>query len=86
MRPVPATPRRVRKLTRRKEDHNARHPHAKMLHRMSYLPCSSSPWSSHFSASCPLLRRLGWITTSTLFILAVVAGVGGLVVRYTSKN
>ena len=28
----------------------------------------------------------GWVMTSTLFILAAVAGVGGLVLRHAKKN
>jgi len=32
------------------------------------------------------IEATGWVQTSTLFILAVVAAVGGLILRYTRKN
>ena len=32
------------------------------------------------------IEATGWIMTSTLFILAAVAGVAGLVLRYGKKN
>jgi len=32
------------------------------------------------------IESTGWGVTSTLFILAAVAGTGGFVIRYTEKN
>ena len=32
------------------------------------------------------IETTGWVMTSTLFILAAVAGVGGLVLRQAKKN
>ena len=33
-----------------------------------------------------VIEASGWVQTSTLFILAVVAAVGGLVIRYAKRN
>ena len=33
-----------------------------------------------------VIGATGWVQTSTLFILAVVAAVGGLVIRYTKRE
>ena len=33
-----------------------------------------------------VIEATGWVQTSTLFILAVVAAVSGLVIRYAKRN
>ena len=57
-----------------------------MLHRMRSPSLLVAALVLTLFGFLSVIEATGWIMTSTLFILAVVAGVGGLVVRYTRKN